>query len=83
MDGFKETFSDLYTSSGDDDQLIGSGSGYALGSQTMTKNDSSSFCGSPDDFADGGNATKTCSSGSGVGSSSKIVGRPKRCGEIF
>ena len=73
MDGFKATFSDLFSSSNDQDQITGSGDTYyVLVNETIqTANYSSSFCGSPDDIA---NATKTCGSGNGADSASTIVG---------
>ena len=75
MDGFKETFPDLY--GGDENQMIGSG-GYAVINKTLTNknNSSSNFCGPPNDFADSENTTRTCGSGNGAGAASKIVSRP-------
>ena len=65
MDGFKETFRELYITNCSED---GSGSGYSLSNVML--NSSSSFC---DDGADNKDASKTCGSGNGADSATLIV----------
>ena len=74
MDGFKETFQDLYSSSADE-HLMAGGSGYSVVNITTANNYTSSFCGPSNDLADSENITKTCGSGNGASAASKIVSR--------
>ena len=67
MDGFKETFKELYINNGSED---GPGSGYSILNEILPQNSSSSICG---DGVDNKDTSKTCGSGNGAGSATLIV----------